>query len=74
MEDNTSTIPNVYRYDSPAIYSSEQLDTIKELIGLIENHQDDERQLSYEEKSIIRNIALLPILNAHLTCFTNFQI
>lgn len=72
MEDNTSTIPNVYRYDSPAIYSSEQLDTIKELIGLIENHQDDERQLSYEEKSIIRKYCPFANIKCTLDLFHKF--
>ena len=54
MEDNTSTIPNVYRYDSPAIYSSEQLNTIKKLVGFIESHKDDnEQQPIYEARNTI---------------------
>ena len=47
MEDITPTILNVYRYDSPAIYSSEELNTIQELVGFIKYHQNDNEQQSF---------------------------
>ena len=30
---------NVYRYDSPVIYSSEELEIIKELVGFIRQYK-----------------------------------
>lgn len=73
MEDITPTIPNVYRYDSPAIYSSEELNTIQELVGFIKYHQNDNEQQSfYGARNAIREYCFFADIQCTLDLFRQF--